>query len=93
MRLGTYPKTTVDNIRFEIDYSEWLVAPEVLTDYEFGSDPTGLLITTVSIVDGTSLVFFLGGGMDGEAHNLLVTITTSGGQVRQDFIVVTVADP
>jgi len=93
MRLGTFTKTSVDNLRFEVDYSEWLEAPEVLLAFELGSDPADLMISSASILNTTSLVFFVGGGVDGEVYNMLVTISTSGGQVRRDYIVFTVHDP
>ena len=94
MRLGTTTKTTVDIIRFEIDYVEWLAEAEFLTTYEFASDPLGLTMSGAAIaLDGNSIAFLVGGGLDGEVYNLLVTISTDAGQTRQDYVVVTVSNP
>lgn len=93
MRLGTFTKNPIDNLRFEIDYSEWLEAPEILLASEAVSDPDGLVVSNISVVDDTSVVLFVGSGEDGESYNLLVTITTNGGQIRQDYIVFTVRSP
>ena len=94
MRLGTTTKTSVDVIRFEIDYVEWLADNEFLTVYEFASDPLGLTMSGAAIaIDQNSLAFLVGAGIDGEVYNLLVTISTDAGQTRQDYVVVTVSDP
>ena len=91
-KLGTFKKTSVDNIRYTIDYSEWLIEGEELDDYEFESDPVGLEVTGAEAASGV-LTFFVAGGTDAEEYNLKVTVTTDQGQVRMDYITFTVGDP
>jgi hypothetical protein len=93
MKIGSFIKSSVDNIRFEVDYSEWLETPEVLFDFQFSSDPTGLTVSNAAINNSTSLIFYVAGGVDTEVYNLLVTAITNQGQVRQDYIVTTVSNP
>lgn len=93
MKLGSFATSPVNRIRFEIDYSEWLVSPEILSACEFFSDPEGLTLDSAAVVDGTSAVFFVSGGTDGESYNLITVVATDGGQLRQDYIVVSVSYP
>jgi hypothetical protein len=92
MKLATIKKTSVDNFREQIDYTEWLAEGEDLSEWEFESDPTGIVVTAADGADGI-LVFFAAGGEDATAYNLKVTVTTNEGQVRMDYITYTVGDP
>lgn len=84
--LGKFVHTPVDRKRYIIDYSDWLNSGETLTAASFQSVPnTG----TPAVVDANTLTsatvpLFVSGGDDGIQYQILVTVTTSLGQTKQD---------
>ena len=92
MKLGTVKKTSVDNLREQVDYTDWLADAEEIDEQEFESDPTGLEVTAAEAAAGV-LTFFVAGGEDAQEYTLKITVTTNEGQVRQDFITYVIGDP
>lgn len=96
MRLGVFMKAPPDKKRYTIDYSPWLDG-EHLTAKTFAVDnvTTTPLNITGDIIDGTGtlLSFYVDGGDDGETYVVDVTITTDGGQIKEDAIVFSVNEP
>jgi hypothetical protein len=76
-----------------IDYSEWLDTGETLLTADFTVDPLGALTVDGVGVVGSNVVFFVNGGDDQVTYKVLVTITTSAGQTKEDSILFVVRNP
>jgi hypothetical protein len=88
--LAKYIKTPDERKRYTIDYSDWLDVGETVTDVAFAISNTTtppLVVEDDSLIDSsTGVAFFVGGGDDGETYEVLVTIDTSGAQIKQSLI-------
>jgi hypothetical protein len=97
-RLGTFSKTPAERKRYSIYYGDWLDAGETILSSAFAvtpvwADPVDLEIDAWSIdTAGQTLVFFANAGVDGLDYSVLVTSTSSGGQIKEDEVVVMVRD-
>lgn len=97
MNLGKYFKSPDERKRYSIDYGDWLDTGEQLLDVTFevipiDTDPVvidGIAIET----GGTTVVFYAAAGIDGKAYKAIATMTTSGGQVKEDTVQYTVKAP
>jgi hypothetical protein len=97
MQLGKFFKAPADRKRYSIDYSDWLDQSELVQSVTFGVTPSEMGMLAIdgnSIQPGnTSIVFYASLGNDGSAYKVAVTMTTSGGQVREDTVQYTVKAP
>lgn len=94
MSLGRFSKTPAERKRYSIDYSNWLDTDETVASYAFAVTPA---TTPEFVVDaaslsgsGTTLIFFVSGGVAAEQYTVDVQATTSGGQVKEDIILYSV---
>lgn len=94
MILGRYNKTPAERKRYTIDYSEWLDTGELVSSVTFEVIPAGagaVQVSTVTILTpATGVGFFIENGLVGVSYDLLVTIVTAGGQIKQDEIKISV---
>lgn len=98
MRLGRLSKTPSERKRYAIDYSQWLDTAEALSSFSFSVTPTtGVAPLTV---EGAALnsahnaiSFFATGGDVGVQYVVDVIATTSGGQIKEDTILLSVRSP
>ena len=94
MKLAKFRQAPDEVKRYAIDYSQWLQSGETITGVTFSVDNTttpvfGTQTSSISN-NGTGVVFFAAGGVDGQLYNLTVKITTSLGQTKDDAIFFTV---
>lgn len=100
-RLAKYTKAPVERKEYSIDYSAWLMAGETVSNVTFTVDAEGyvtpevtpLVVNSYQIndtADGVS--YFAEQGDDGEVYKVLITITTTVGQTREDLVVFVVRD-
>jgi hypothetical protein len=101
MRLGKYTKTPEERKRYTIDYTDWLDSGETVTTITYEvtfADDSAVTGSAVEIdesgVDADSLggYFFAAAGEDGEQYKVVATMTTTGGQVREDAILFNVRE-
>lgn len=96
MKLARFTKAPGERKRYTIDYSDWLDTGETISTVTFLPSPIqtgGLEVDAYSIATpATSVVFFANFGIDGTTYTLNVTITTSGGQTKEDQILFSVRD-
>lgn len=94
MAVGRLKKTAVEVKRVTLDYSRWLGDTEIISAKSFTALPVtspALLVATSAIAsDGKSVAAYVEGGVDDTAYDLIVQITTSTGQIKQDDLKVTV---
>lgn len=94
MKLGNFPKAPAERKRYTIDYTDWLDTGETISTVTFGVTPTGtgaLGIDAYSIGSpAKTVVFFANFGLAGKQYTVTVTITTSGGQTKEDTILFSV---
>lgn len=90
MKLARFTKQPAERKRYSIDYSDWLDTGETISTVTFVPSPIatgGLEIDAYSIASpATSVVFFANYGVSGTTYTVTVTITTSGGQIKEDEI-------
>lgn len=96
MKLARFTKAPTERKRYSIDYSDWLDTGETITAVTFTPSPLvtgGLEVDAYTIsTPATSVVFFANAGISGTTYTLDVTITTSGGQIKEDQILYSVRD-
>ena len=88
MALGRYQKTPSERKRYSLDYYDWLDQGEKIFIMAFQVIPEGELeIDAFSInANGTEVVFFANGGVDGGEYVVNVRMTTTGGQLKEDEV-------
>ena len=96
MKLARFTKAPAERKRYAIDYSDWLDTDETISLVSFVPSPIaagGLEVDAYTIsTPATSVVFFANYGIDGTTYTLNVTITTSGGQIKEDQILFSVRE-
>ena len=93
--IGAATKTSTEIKRYKIDYTDWLDIGETVVSAVYTALGTAPLITisgNVINAGGLGVTFFINGGADSLSYELKVEITTSGGQVKDDYIQVAVND-
>lgn len=94
MKLGNFIKSPVERKRYTIDYSDWLDTGETVSSIVFSVSPSTtntLQIDAYSIASpATSVVFFANYGDAGKTYTVDVTMTTSGGQIKEDTVLFSV---
>jgi hypothetical protein len=96
MKLGRFTKQPAERKRYSIDYTDWLDTGETITLASFTVTPASagaLVIDAFSIpAAAKSVVFFANFGVSGTTYTVTVTITTSGGQIKEDEILFAVRE-
>lgn len=93
MILGKYAKVPLDRKRYKIDYSDWLDTGEFVISATFQVTLQAGAVSTDMSIDGIAIdptfkmvYFFANAGLAGVTYKILVTMTTTGAQVREDSI-------
>jgi len=98
--LARYRKTPNEIKSYAISWQDWLDDGETVTSInditptvETGSPLTPIVVDSSAIsADGTEVAFFISAGHDGATYQVVVEITTSAGQVKEDCILIAVRD-
>ena len=95
--LGKYFKAPIDRKRYTISYSDWLDTGELVSTVTFEVTPTDappVVIDGIAVdPDGKGIVFYASGGVDGTSYKALATMTSSGGQTKEDTVLYSVKAP
>ncbi len=98
-RLGTFEKTPAERKRYSIYYGDWLDTDETISSAAFAVTPelvtpgVDLAVDEQSIdTDGVTLVFYVSAGVDLVDYTINVKATSSGGQIKEDELVVLVRE-
>lgn len=96
MKLARFTKASAERKRYTIDYADWLDTGETISSADFTVTPAtdnALRVDAYSIASpATSVVYFVNYGLDGTTYTVEVTITTSGGQIKEDQVLYSVKD-
>jgi len=92
MILGSKQHTVGDIKRWVIDYCRWLDNTATLKTAVVTSSSATCTVTSASIL-GTTVIFFLNGGVLNETLTVSVVITDSLGNTKHDTIAFTVLAP
>jgi hypothetical protein len=97
MLIGKFFKAPPERKRYQIDYSPWLDAGELVQSATFGVIPAGI---SSPVIDGitinpasTGITFYVSGGAEGVIYKVLPLMVTAGGQTKEDAIQFTVRTP
>lgn len=97
MKLGKFNKTPAERKRYSVSYDQWLDTGETITAAAYVSSPLTTFSAAVdsSTIDvgGRGITFFISGGLDGTDYTIDIQITTSGGQIKEDTLLVSVRNP
>ena len=94
--LAQFLKAPGERKKYTVDYSQWLSDGEQIASVVFGvtrQDGVSNLMPTALVVDGSSIagltyvLFYVSGGVANVDYEVLVTMTTTQGQIKQDMIV------
>lgn len=94
--LAHYRKQPAENLRYFIDYTEWLEEQEEITEVNLSidneTDPP-LVCDQVVIEDGNkSFGYMVSGGLAGEQYQVTVLATTDTGQIVEREVRYTVEE-
>jgi hypothetical protein len=94
MPLGKYIQEPGEQIRYTIDYAQWLATGETISTATFAVTPSGgLTIPSDSIGSpATTVSFFATGGTANTKYTVECTATTSAGQIKEDQVVILVRE-
>lgn len=96
MRIAKYVISPNERKHYTIEYDDWLDNAETIDDVEFTipeNTTTPLVVDETDIdIAGTLVSYFVSGGVADENISVIVTITTSNGQIKEDEIVFSVRD-
>jgi hypothetical protein len=88
--IGKYSQAPTENKLYTVDYSQWLGVGETVTQITLTVTPVTappLAMSNQAIApSGTSISYFAGGGVSGQIYELVVQITTSLAQVKDDAV-------
>lgn len=94
MAVGKIKKTVDEVKRVTVDYNRWLGTSETVVSVIFSITPVTvppLAIASNAIAgDGKSVSMFVDNGVDDNTYDVLVQITTSDGQIKEDEVKVVV---
>lgn len=88
MILAKYTKQPSERKRYVLDYSDWLDSGETISTAVFSVDPVGGLIVDASSIGtpATTVAYFVSSGTTAVQYTVTVTISTSGGQIKEDEV-------
>ncbi len=89
MRIGRFKKGELDRKRYVVDYNDWLDVAETVTAVTCaGNNPDDAFFVDGYVVNtgGKEIIFYASGGVAGSSYNVTVQVTTSMGQVKQDWV-------
>lgn len=91
MILGRYRQQPGERRKRGIDYDDFLESSEEVTNVTVAIEPTTdppFLVTNIAIdpEHGKEWVYFSEGGVNGVTYAALFTVTTNGGQRKQDTV-------
>lgn len=95
MGIGKYIQTSAEDKERFIDYSDWLQDGETLSTFAYTVTPAGnvpVVLTFNIAIDGKSVDIFISGGDNNKQYKIIVKVTTSRGQTKEDEIILTVRD-
>jgi hypothetical protein len=93
MRLARFQKTSVERIKYTIDYTEWLDEGELLSGVTLVCDDPTLTIDGYLLNDDkTQVSYFVSGGTTGLSYTVHSQAQTSAGQLKEDYVLYFVKD-
>lgn len=93
MRLARFQKTSVERIKYTIDYTEWLDQGELLAGVSFLPDDPALVVDGSLLNDDkTQVSYFVSGGASGLSYTLHTQAQTSAGQLKEDYVLYFIKD-
>lgn len=95
-RLDTYVKDPDEEKDYSVDYSRWLESGETVSSVDVEVTASGFVdpaVTPLEVNDyqpnvaGDGITYRVEGGDDGETYEIVFTVGTSTGEVKQDLVV------
>jgi len=89
MLLAEFEQGANDYLQYEIDYSQWIQAGEVLTTSVAtvqDNTPTPLQVSTLLDVSASKVNLIVHGGEPGAYYNILLLTSTDTPQTQEDCI-------
>lgn len=97
MKFSTQKKTPLERKRYTVSYANWLDDLETVSTaaYSIDNETDPPLAVDGSFIqpDGLGLSFFVSGGVTDEQYQLHILMTTSNGQIKEDWMTFVVEEP
>lgn len=95
--IGRWTKQPQESLRYEVDWSKWLMPDELLVESEVfvveNTEEGAMELTDPFFLDGNlGLVFFVRGGLADTSYQVTHRVTTSSGQIAEREIVYDVVE-
>lgn len=86
MPLARFKQHVGEIKRYTVEYDNWLDTGELLSTavFEIQNITVPPLVVTLGSIGDTSVTFYVSEGLAGETYEVLLTVTTTGGQTRID---------
>lgn len=96
--LAKFVKDPDETKRYAVTYEDWLDSEELLESavFEVGvdsgpDDASPVVIDSHSLsTDALAVVFFVSGGQAGAVFKITIRVNTSGGQIKEDCVLMSV---
>jgi hypothetical protein len=88
--LARYSQQPSEVLDYDLLYGDWLTQGDALLSTVATEAPAGL--SAVAIVVGTKVKIWVSGGVNGTTYKIDVTTTTVQGRIKQDEIVMKIAE-
>lgn len=97
MRLGKFLKSPAEIKRYKLEYRDWLDTGEYCASVTFSVTPVSAASPLYVIADtiaasSTAIAFVVSGGAVGAVYTVVIRMTTTGNQVKEDTISFVVRD-
>lgn len=92
MIIGLAQKQPAEYLDYNVDFTEWMPADDVIASATVAVLPEGeLTVDTISIA--TPIIkFWAAGGLTGKTYKLTIKITTEGGRIKEDELKIRVRE-
>jgi len=89
MQIGKFRKAVADRKKYTVDYVNWLESDETITAVAASVPaPADDFYVDMFVVDTTGklVVFYVSGGLSSGEYRVVVKITTSENQIKEDWV-------
>lgn len=92
--MAIFPKDPSSNVDFSVDWADWLLEGETITDANWNIAPSGAEspVLSAATVTGDVAGIFVAGGDVGTRYRLTCNVQTSGGRVADRSLVLRIME-
>ena len=85
-------KRAVDVLAYNVDFTPWLTALSDVSSAFFVYVPVGLTQPYAATLNNGVVTFWLSGGVDNTKYTVLITLSTTGGRIKEEKLFIKVQE-